>query len=308
MLPLLIAVAILAIIAAGWIWWRRYNRARLAQAVPESYILPHDPAWSLSAGVARDRTLALKSAVNLRDIGGYPTVDGRRVKWGAMYRSGTLHELTDDDAAALAKQGIRLICDFRSAFEVDSAPDDAAAFGARYEPMPLDADHGSMRRLRVAMFRPSQLRAMLTESYRELMLERNAPLIGRFMRLAADESNLPMLFHCTAGKDRTGMAAMILLSLLGVPDDVIAADYSLSNRYYSNFRQYVGVAIRKLHWIGMNVDDLHPLLIADPALMYEALASVREKYGTVEAYVERRCGVDSETISKLRASLLDEVA
>src|SRR5690606_24709795 len=112
---------------------------------------------------------------------------------------------------------------------------------------------------------------LMRESYNELMLEHNAPLIGRFLHLIGDDDNLPVLFHCTAGKDRTGMAAMILLSLLGVPDDVIAADYSLSNTYHDRFRVYVSNAAKRLRWLGMNVDDLYPLLIADPQLMRGAL-------------------------------------
>lgn len=308
-MPLLIALIALTAILFSWYWWRRYSRGLLMRATPDSYVLPLDPAWSRTAGgIERDRTLGLKSAVNLRDIGGYPAADGKRVKWGLIYRSGTLYDLSDEDAATLAQRGIRLICDFRSEQEAAAAPDDAAKFGARYEPMPLDADHDSMRRLRAMMFQPQKLRELMRESYNDLMLERNAPLIGRFLRLIADDDNLPVLFHCTAGKDRTGMAAMILLSLLGVPDDVIAADYSLSNAYHDHFRLYVGNAVKKLRWIGMNVDDLYPLLIADPELMRGALTTVRQRYGSVETYVANRCGVDAATISKLRERLLEESA
>jgi protein-tyrosine phosphatase len=308
-MPLLIALIVLTAVLFGWYWWRRYSRGQLARQTPDSYVLPLDPAWSRTVdGIERDRTLALKTAVNLRDIGGYPAANGSRIKWGLIYRSGTLYDLSDDDAAALAERGIKLICDFRSEHESSAAPDDAAKFGARYEPMPLEADHSSMRRLRVAMFQPLKLRELMRESYNELMLERNAPLIGRFLRLIAEDGNLPVLFHCTAGKDRTGMAAMILMSLLGVPDEVISADYSLSNAFHERFRVYVGDAIKKLRWLGMNVDDLYPLLIADPELMRGALESVRQRYGSVESYVINRCGVDAATISKLRELLLEESA
>lgn len=308
-MPLLIALIILTAVLFGWYWWRRYSRAQLARYTPDSYVLPLDPAWSRSVdGIERDRTLSLPTAVNLRDIGGYPAANGSRIKWGLIYRSGTLYDLSDDDAAALAARGIKLICDFRSEQESAAAPDDAARLGARYEAMPLDADHDSMRRLRAMMFQPHKLRELMRESYSELMLERNAPLIGRFLRLVAEPHNLPVLFHCTAGKDRTGMAAMILMSLLGVPDDVIAADYSLSNAYHDRFRAYVGEAVKKLRWFGLNVDDLYPLLIADPELMRSALESVRQRYGTVENYVINRCGVDAAMISKLRELLLEESA
>lgn len=308
-MPLLIALIVPVTILFSWYWWRRYSRGQLMRHMPDSYILPLDPAWSRTAdGLERDRTLGLKSAVNLRDIGGYPAADGKRVKWGLIYRSGTLYDLSDGDTARLAQRGIRLICDFRSEQEAAAAPDDATKFGSRYQPMPLDADHDSMRRLRAIMFQPHRLRELIRESYNDVMLEHNAPLIGRFLQLIADEDNLPVLFHCTAGKDRTGMAAMILLSLLGVPDDVIAADYSVSNAHYERFRLYVGEAVRKLRWIGMNVDDLYPLLIADPELMRGALASVRQRYGSIETYVVNRCGVDEATISKLREYLLEESA
>src|SRR5690606_6800141 len=156
----------------GWYWWRRYSRGQLARQTPDSYVLPLDPAWSRTVdGSDRDRTLALKTAVNLRDIGGYPAANGSRNKWGLIYRRGTLYDLSDEDAAALAERGIRLICDFRSEQEAAASPDDTARLGARYEAMPLDADHDSMRRLRVAMFQPGKLRELMRESYNELMLE-----------------------------------------------------------------------------------------------------------------------------------------
>jgi hypothetical protein len=89
---------------------------------------------------------------------------------------------------------------------------------------------------------------------------------------------------------------------------VIAADYSLSNAFHDRFRIFVGEAAKKLRWIGMNVDDLYPLLIADPELMRGALESVRQRYGSVEDYVINRCGIDAVTISKLREKLLEETA
>lgn len=99
---------------------------------------------------------------------------------------------------------------------------------------------------------------------------------------------------------------MVLLSLVGVEDEVIAADYSLSNAYFAFFRSIVGKAMKKVNWMGMTADDLRPLLIADPALVRDALASVRGKYGTIEGYVTNRCGVEPKTVSALRALLLED--
>ncbi|MBK8135253.1 MAG: tyrosine-protein phosphatase [Chloroflexi bacterium] len=306
-MPAAIIVFVIAIVAA-WTIWRLRVRAWLGAVPAQSYVLPQRPEWSLDRdGKPRDRTLGLASAVNLRDIGGYPARDGKRIKWGLVFRSGRPTEMNDVDARQLASRGLKLICDFRSTFESEDASYDAGFYGARLEKMPLEADHSSLRRLRVAMFQPGRLKELMRESYTDLMLERNAPLIGRFLRLISDESHLPVLFHCTAGKDRTGITAMILMSLLGVPDEVITADYSLSNKYYEHFRRFVGSAIRKLRWLGLTVDDLRPLLIADPSLLRDALASVRAKYGSVETYVTKRCGVDASTIAELRRLLLEDV-
>lgn len=305
-MPAAITVLVIATIA-GWTVWRLRVRAWLGAVPAQSFILPQNPEWSIDRdGKPRDRTLGLASAVNLRDIGGYPALNGKRIRWGRVYRSGRPTELSESDARQLASVGLRLICDFRSAFESEDASYDAGFYGARLEKMPLEADHSSLKRLRVAMFQPGRLRALMGESYTDLMLERNAPLIGRFLQLISEESCLPVLVHCTAGKDRTGMATMILMALLGVPDEVIAADYSLSNHYHEHFRRFVGSAIRKLRWLGLTVDDLRPLLIADPDLMRDALAAVRSKYGSVEHYVTLRCGVDASTIAELRRLLLED--
>lgn len=296
-----ILLIILLAIAAFVMYSRWQARQLVTQMKPESYLRPHDPSWSQG----HDRTLGLKTAVNLRDIGGYPTADGRRVRWGRVYRSGTLNELSDEDAAAIAKLGLTAICDLRSAEEVAESPEDAGRFGANYQHLPVQVSRNSMRQLQAMLFQPSRLSDIMRTSYNDVMLESNATLIGGILRQMTDESNFPMLFHCTAGKDRTGVVAAVLLATLGVPDDVIAADYALSNKFYHRFRDYLGVVLKKVRWLGVSLDALQPLMIADGGMMSEMLVKLREKYSSVDVYLTTRAGLTAADVAKLRANLIE---
>jgi len=295
----------LVLLIVGLVIHARWRARQIVKRMkPESYLQPHDPSWSNG----RDRTLGLKTAVNLRDIGGYPTSDGRRVRWGRFYRSGTLNELSTEDVAAMANLGLTLICDLRSPEEVAESPEDIARFGAVYQHSPVQATRDSLRQLQAIMFRPESLSDIMRASYNDVMLESNAGLIGGILRQMSDSANLPMLIHCTAGKDRTGVIAAVLLATLGVPDEVIAADYALSNLFYHRFRVYVGVILKKVRWLGLSLDALHPLMIADGGMMSEMLVKLRAKYGTVEAYLTTRAGLTPVEVARLRENLIEDVS
>lgn len=301
------ALALAIGVAVVWLLYRRSIHLRHARIDPDALTLPQNPDWLRdSDGALHDRFLPIRTAVNLRDIGGYPAVDGKRVRWGRIYRSGTLNELSESDVQKVAQLGLEVICDLRTERETERFPDAPERFGARPAVMPLRADHESRRRLMVLLFRTMQMRQLVYETYIDLILEYNADVIGRLLRLAADSDSYPLLFHCTAGKDRTGMAAMVLYGLLGVPDDVIVADYSLSNKYHHRFRDYVGEAVAGFKWIAITADDMTPFAVADPGILREVIAELRRRYGTFETYALTRCGIDDSIITALRANLLEE--
>lgn len=265
---------------------------------PKSLILPQptdDP---------RDRIVKLDSVPNLRDIGGYKTRDGRRVRWGQVYRSGTLSYVTPQDMEALAALGIKLVCDLRSAEEIAQDPDRTPP-GAEYAHLPLVAPSESMARLRALLFNKRKLPLMLVETYTRVMIDGNAALYGGILRRLAEPDNLPALIHCTAGKDRTGIASALLLLALGVPEDVIVADYTLSNLYYDSYLAYITEAIKPIRWLRVKPEDLKPLLLADARSMQAALDHLRAQYGSVEVYLRRAAGVDEEIIARLQANLLE---
>lgn len=253
-----------------------------------------------------ERILELEGAVNFRDIGGYLTADGRRVRTGLVYRSGTLTHLTSTDLEKLSQLGIKLVCDLRSEEETQTEPDKLLD-GIEYLHLPLDADTRAerRRRLRALLFNRRELVRMMPAFYTQVMIDRNAKLYGTILKRLADPANLPTVIHCTAGKDRTGVGAALLLSLLGVPEEVIIADYSLSNLYYDNFYRYGQQMVRRVAWLGIRAEAIQPLLIADPNNIRLTLAHIRDQHGGIENYLRTAAGLDDETIQKLRDNLLE---
>jgi protein-tyrosine phosphatase len=169
-----------------------------------------------------------------------------------------------------------------------------------------DDKERSRKRMRMLLFSPEKLGDLLLETYTDVMIDRNARLFGELLRRLSAPQNLPLLFHCTAGKDRTGIAAMLLLLTLGVPEETIVADYTLSNLYYQNYLAYAQQAIAKYRWMGFRADVMYPLLVADSRIIQAALDHLHTKYGTVEGYLKTAGGLDDETIARLKANLLEE--
>jgi protein-tyrosine phosphatase len=252
-----------------------------------------------------ERVLPLEGAANFRDLGGYRTHDGRYVRWGKVFRAGTLFHLTQRDRQKLQIIDLKFICDLRSQEEVSEEPNlfnDASGPGYLYLPMQTEDD--MLARLRALILDKKKLPGVLLDIYTRILLDYNANVFGDFLKRIADETNLPAVVHCTAGKDRTGVAAALLLLALGVPEETVIADYTLSNRYYSVFYKVGERAIKPLRLIGVRADDLYPLLVANPATLKSALAHVYEKYGSVDNYLREAAGLDDDIISRLKANLL----
>ena len=124
-------------------------------------------------------------------------------------------------------------------------------------------------------------------------------------RRAQSDDGLPAVIHCTAGKDRTGIASALLLAALGVPEDTIIADYSLTNRDYAHIYELVKAQMAPLMRFGLTADDLHPLMLANPETLRAALRYLHQHYGDVETYLRERAGVDEATLARLRNTLLE---
>ncbi|MDX1994938.1 MAG: tyrosine-protein phosphatase, partial [bacterium] len=257
-----------------------------------------------------ERFIHVGGTVNLRDIGGYRTTDGYMVRWGRVFRSGTLTGLMQTDTSVLDELGLKIVCDLRSVEEVAEAPDRLPQNPPpRYIPLPLDTDsaESNRARMRAILFDKKRLGTLMREMYAQLMIDRNAKLFGDVLRLLADEDNLPALYHCTAGKDRTGITTALLLLALGVPEDMVLADYTLSNHYHENFRLVAEKMIRPIRWLRVSVDDLSPLLVADAAVMKATIEHLHANYGTVEAYLLGAAGLTEDELAALKTNLLATV-
>ena len=237
-----------------------------------------------------ERMIRTSAAYNLRDLGGLTGADGRRVKRGLLFRSDDLCDLTRNDINLLATLGIVTVVDFRDRGEAAAAPDRLPESVRSRINIPIEAG-----RL-IGMFMDSRLTperaaGVMISVYRALANEFQGSF-AEFMRLVADSGNTPLLFHCAAGKDRTGMAAALILSALGVDRKDIIDDYLLSNPCLAN--KYL---------MGRDYDEtLEPLYVVRPEYLQAALDTVDNEYGGVESYLKDRLGIDPV---ELRAMYLE---
>jgi protein-tyrosine phosphatase len=250
-----------------------------------------------------DRFIPLEGAANFRDIGGYLTESGKRVLSGKVFRSDELSELSDTDLLTLKDIGLRFIFDLRNSREVkkktDRIPKDAPY---EYRHTPIYEKEPKKEYLPAILFKRHKLGDVLAERY-FYMIEKHAEVFGKILSYFADPNNFPIVYHCNAGKDRTGIITAFILSLLGVPDETIIADYSLSNL---GFEHYFGefVEDQRHSIMGVKDEEFQGLFIVKPDWMKNLLTHLRENYGSVEKYLINKAKMDSFTIDRIRTNLL----
>lgn len=265
-------------------------------------MLPHVDDVTAQEQAPLRELARLASADNFRDVAGtgsgYPTRDGGRVRRGVFYRSNEL-QLTEADAATLAGLGITTIHDLRGQLEIDAHPDVEVAGAAwrhvEVSGIPMEMVSGLadvaaaervMREVYVAFVRSPDARA----SYAALLT-------------ALATEPLPQLFHCTAGKDRTGWAAALLLEIAGVDRDTILADYLLTNDVSSATREKY-LALIGEHLGADKVAVYEPTMVVREDYLDAAYAAVAEEHGSVEAYLSDGLGLSAEVLARLRDRLL----
>lgn len=261
---------------------------------PTRFIIPPEETWL-------DRFLPLPGGVNFRDAGGYRTASGRVVRRGVIYRGGSLAELDEAGVAYLAALGLRRVYDLRSADEAARHPDRLPP-GVMGVHRPVAAQVGRLRGLLTLYRARRQPQAMLAQMYR-LFLDQNGPVFAGIVRAAADPDGAPLLLHCAIGKDRTGLAVALLLLALGVPEETVVADYTLSNHASEAMGRWMWPEMARLNAYGLDQARLRPVLLAEARTMAGALAHLRRRYGSLEGYW-RQAGLDQATLDGARANLL----
>jgi protein-tyrosine phosphatase len=256
----------------------------------------------------RERLLALEGALNWRDLGGYATTDGRLTRWERVYRSDGLDQLTDADLDLIADLGIRLVVDFRIDREVDLAPSRLPDHPElRRQRLPIGDDvAGTTVIERIQSGEITSYSAEEVAATYEKILEESAREFGIALTHAADPANHPMVFHCTAGKDRTGLMAMLLLGALGVDVDDITRDYELTTHYRSSKRL---VILRpQLEAAGVDVDAVLPFLTAQAPVMAATIEALVDRHGSIHDYLTGPAAVSGEALERLRIELTEPSA
>ncbi len=281
----------------------RYNHpmGHAKRVDPTTLIVPLPPHARNEKG---RREIELPNAFNFRDVGGYRTADGRFLRWGQIYRSGTLANLTQADHQVLHKLGIRTIYDLRSPAEVAQQPDCLPQPAPSYRHLPLISYDGSVAQLQTLRRYRRQMDQMLLHIYTHVVLDQNAHHLGDILRQLANPAHRPALIHCAVGKDRTGMVIALLLALLGVSEETIVADYTLSNRHHAAILAAMQPDFRRaVVWAWIRPSRLYPISLAHPETMRAALRHLRQTYGSAEAYARHAAGLDDVTLTALRQAL-----
>jgi protein-tyrosine phosphatase len=246
----------------------------------------------------------LEGGRNFRDLGGYRTLDGRCVKWGKLYRSGSMAWLTPADYERLSTLAIKTICDLRTGQERMAEPNkwcEAANIG--YWAREHGHSFGELRKVMVSgLSSPEMARAAMIEGYRRLPFEQAPAHQAIFNRLAAGE--VPLVFNCAAGKDRAGTAAALILSALGVPRETVVDDYVLTDRVVDLEAIFMDRR-RKNELTNQSRGVVTAILKADASYLHAALDAVEEKHGTVAAYLRDTLGITADALFAMRQSLLE---
>jgi protein-tyrosine phosphatase len=257
--------------------------------------------------VASERRLPLEGALNFRDLGGYLTSDGRRVRWGRLFRADSLAGLTSNDLRYLSALDIQLICDFRSEQERTDDPSQYDSGALNIMNLPVSAegvDPRLMRRkIRTGGVVQLELERTMQDSYRLFVTEFSDDWAAMF-RYLSEAQNLPAVVHCTKGKDRTGFASALVLLALGVPQETVFEDYLLTNRYLAGFRSFVLRWVPVYSFFRTDPDDLLPLLEARRSYLQGSLNAIVDLYGSVDQYLEQGLGLSPARREQLRVNLL----
>jgi protein-tyrosine phosphatase len=238
---------------------------------------------------AETQFLTVHGLHNLRDVGGYRTADGGSVHRGRLLRGGALGELTSAAHPTLAELGLRTIIDLREDKELAGVPASEYPEGVALHRHPLYRD-------RVRLGEIDELGVLYAQ-----ILERCADQVVAALELLAAPAALPALVHCSAGKDRTGLIVGVLLSAVGVPDEVVAEDYARSEEaYVGELRERM---IRKGLALGAKESRIEELMSCPPQTMRTVLDDLRAAHGSAEGYLLDN-GLRPESLAALRESLV----
>ncbi len=233
--------------------------------------------------------LPMSGGYNFRDLGGIKTTDGKYVKWGKIFRSDDLHNLTDKDLQYLSSIPLISVVDFRSEEEIAKSPDKLPASVLKDYPYSITPGN---------LMGAKNLMELSTQQLDSAMMDMNILLVTdtawinqykKFFTLLQSEQDVPLMFHCSAGKDRTGMGATLILFSLGVDEDTILKDYLTSNLYLGDkYAEYI-----------LKYPNLKPLFEVKAEFLKAGIDRIKKDHRTVENYLKEVLGVDTDKMKSM---------
>jgi protein-tyrosine phosphatase len=269
----------------------------------------------MTAQWAPSRHVALDGAVNVRDTGGYRTSHGLQVTRGRLYRGDALSQLTGPDTERLDRLGLRTVIDFRmpgeillagadrlpSGVELVSLPVGGGDLGSIYE-LIASGDHQRQRR-ELGDGRAASLMAQINRGFVADARQREA--FGAALRLVCSAGRLPLLYHCSSGKDRTGWMTAIVLTALGVPREVVLRDYLLSNDFHRTEYQKLRYELVKLGIVA-DPELLRPIMEQSATYLGAAFEEAERRYSSFGRFVTHGLGAGDAMLDELRRALLGD--
>lgn len=255
--------------------------------------------------LAMERKLGMQGTPNFRDFGGYRGADGRRVRWGYLFRSGQLSGLTPQDLELLDSLQLDLVCDFRREDEQQSSPSrypEARQPEVASLPITPGSNTAAFTAGGLDLGGPQPMFDFMVGINRDFV-ESQGPVYARMFREILQRPDARFLVHCAAGKDRTGFAVAIILLALGVPVEQVMQDYMLTQRFFHP-QQEVERLRAKYGLESVPEEAILPMLEVHEAYLERALQAIAD-YGEVETYLEEVLGVGSAEREELRRRYLE---
>jgi len=251
----------------------------------------------------------LKTLVNFRDIGGYKGIDGREIKYKKLLRSGEVRNLSDEDKNILINDyKLKKIIDFRSDDEVKNAPNDTLN-GVEYQQINIMGELSGNTSGSEDMVNNSKIKSateIMKEIYVNLATDKNSQKAYRkFLNEVKSLEEGSLLFHCFAGKDRTGFGALLIMKILGVKDDDIFEDYLKTNELRREANKIIIEELEKSGATKENIDNVTQLMEVDISYLEEAYNSIIKNYSSFDNYLKNVLNVDDEAALTFRNLYLE---
>ncbi len=273
--------------------------------------------------VISTRLVNLDGTDNFRDCGGYETIEGRRVKWGLLYRSDQLSNISERDVTFLKNMGLKTIVDYRSKSEASAAPNKEISDANTYSLDPYaktaqlaagsiddDVNKSILDLLKEHKFYPEKYgdpEENMYKQYKKFIYSDSSKKAYReLIKLILDEHNLPLVQHCRGGKDRTGFGVAIILLALGVREECVIYDYTLTTQYRVTKNKKQMNLYKKYTKDEQTLTLLSTLQQSKEIYMETAINEMKKTYGSIDSYLKDALGIDQDVKEKLKEIFLYE--